>query len=345
MIAQEPFCSVIIVNYNGKRFLDACLESVFAQTYPAFEVIVVDNGSTDGSVEFLRSRFPVARVVQASHNLGFAEGNNLGVRHAKGNTIILLNNDTVVEEGWMRELVETVNRDGVAIASSLILTEGIPGRYFERNGSINFLGHNIMRVFERPENIFFGGGASLAYRSEVLGVPFDPDYFAYGEDVYLSLRARFQGMHVLHTNASVVRHAGSGTAGRKRSAFMAMHQEKNRLMNILLFFSPVTLIKIAPFLAGNVFAKLIVCLLSSRCSLAGILRAYAWLAGHGGEIWKKRQSLRAEQRVGDSDVISWMSAHLTNGETPPGSLVNAMARAYCRLVRLRTVEALPKGSR
>ena len=165
--------SIIIVNYNGRHFLFDCLSGVIKQTANGDEIIVVDNGSSDGSAEYIRVTFPSVTLIESGMNLGFAGGNNCGVKHAKNNLIVLLNNDTIVHPGWLEGLVNAIAEGNVAAASSLIKTEGIPERYYEKNGSINFLGHNIMRIFDQPKDIFFAGGASMIFKKDILGIPFD----------------------------------------------------------------------------------------------------------------------------------------------------------------------------
>jgi GT2 family glycosyltransferase len=106
LAAQLPLVSVITVNFNGARYLADLLNSLESQSYPRFEVLVVDNGSTDGSIPLVRDSFPQVRVVEARQNLGFAEGNNFGIREARGAYVALINNDTVVEPDWLANLVE-----------------------------------------------------------------------------------------------------------------------------------------------------------------------------------------------------------------------------------------------
>ncbi len=335
---MNPFCSVIVLNYNGRRFLSGCLDSLLAQSYSPFETIFVDNASSDGSAAFVRETYPSVRVLEAERNLGFAGGNNFGYRHASGEIIVLLNNDTVVEPGWLEQLVAALAPADVAAASSLILTEGVPPEYYERNGTINFLGHNIMRKFERPEEIFFAGGASLAYKREILGEPFDADYFAYSEDVHLSLRARFMGYEIRHAAASRVKHFGGGTSGKRPSRYLLYLQERNRLLNMLLFFSGSTLARIFPLLMLNLPAKLAASLFTRRYSFFSILRAYCWLIFHPRLIARKRERLRAVKCVPDSAVTEKMSADLTFGNTLPQRIVDGIGRASCRTFGVHTLE-------
>jgi GT2 family glycosyltransferase len=284
-------------------------------------------------------------VVEAGRNLGFSGGNNLGVEHSTAEFVVLLNNDTVVAPGWLSNLVAAVLPAGVACASSLVHTEGIPDRYYEKNGSINVLCLNIMRVFEKPENIFYCGGASLVFKRSLLGLPFDADYFAYVEDVYLGLRARFRGYRVVHTNSSVVRHLGGATANRASGAFVTYLQERNRILTLLLFFSGATILRSIPFLLMSLAARVAAGCFSRRHSLRGVIRAYRWLLTHPGTILRKRRTLQAQRTVPDTEVLGWMTGKIVNGEGSSGRVVNGLALAYCRLVGLRTIERLPAGLR
>lgn len=334
-----PASSIIILNFNGRRFLEDCLGSVQREVGGRAEIILVDNGSSDGSTDFVRSRFPGVQVLDAGRNLGYAGGNNLGVRHARTNVVVLLNNDTVVDTGWLDGLLSALSRPDVAVASSLVRTKGIPDRYYEKNGSINFLGHNIMEVFDRPEEIFYCGGTSLAFRKDLLGIPFDEDYFAYAEDVYLSMRARFMGYRIMQANASRVEHYGGGTSGEAPiKPIIWMLQERNRLLNMLLFFSGRTLLKLIPYFIANMIAKYLAGLTSPRFSLLGAIHAHWWLFRHASRIMEKRRVLHREFRVQERSVLSQMSARLVQGDSVPARFLNGISIFYCRLVGLRTVE-------
>ncbi|MFA6455532.1 MAG: glycosyltransferase family 2 protein [Bacteroidota bacterium] len=330
--------SIIIVNYNGKHFLHDCLTPVLAQLAEDDEVIIVDNASWDGSTAYIRETFPTVRLIESKANLGFAGGNNLGVKHAAGDHIILLNNDTIVRPGWLEGLKNAIAEERVACASSLIKTEGIPDRYYEKNGSINFLGHNIMRIFEEPSDIFFAGGASMIFKKDILGIPFDEDYFVYAEDVYLGLRTRFMGYQIRHTNESALDHFGSGTSKHQKNTFLTYYQERNRLMNTVLFFSPKTVFKVFPFIFVNCFGKCFLSLLGQKYSLVGLLHAYGWFFINFRTMMLKRKQLRAERTVHENEVIRFMTGKLTNGESPVGKFVNAVALAYCRMVNLTVIE-------
>lgn len=341
----EPAVSIIIVNYNGKHLLANCLDAVRRQTGVPFETIMVDNGSRDGSAEFVRQNYAEVRVVEAGSNLGFAGGNNLGVRHSNTDLVVLLNNDTVVGQNWLAPLVRSVEAPDVAVASSFVITRGIPERFYRRNGSLNLLGHNIMEVFSRPENLFYCSGASLIFKRDLFGEPFDPEYFAYCEDVYLGLRARFMGMRLIHVNDSLVDHLGGATIGSKKSRRIWMFQERNRVLNLLLFFTPWTVLRVLPVLVVSMAAKFGLALFSPRYRLPGLIHAWFWLLTHPGFVLRRRRSLAREKRVEESEVISWMSARVVPGDSVASRLLNGVTVAYFRAVGLRTVESLPEGTR
>ncbi len=340
-----PLASIVILNWNGKSYLDACLESVLRQDDDSFEILLVDNGSIDGSAEYVRRQYPGVKVIEVGANLGFAGGNNLGVRHAGGDIVILLNNDTVVQPGWLSGLRQAMENPEAVLVSSHVVTEGIPARYYERNGSINLVGHNIMRIFTLPENTFFCSGASLAFRKKVFGEPFDPEYFLYSEDVYLGLRARFMGYRPVHVCESVVLHRGGAATAKSPAAHITCLQERNRLLNLLLFFSIGTILKILPLFVAQAAAKIAWALVGGEYSLPGLLRAYLWPLVHPGYIRKRRKQLGGERRVPERDVLSWMTAHMTNGESAIGRAMNSVSAGYCRLVGLHTIERTPIGSR
>ena len=308
------------------------------QEYKNYEILFVDNASDDGSAAFVQEKFPSVKIFSLEKNTGFAGGSNFGVQHAQYNLIVLLNNDTTVEKNWLENLVNAVRPSDVAAASSLILTEGVPNKYYEMNGSVNFLGHNIMRIYQKKEDIFFAGGASLIYKREILGIPFDDDYFAYGEDVYLSLKARFAGYRVVHVNGSVVHHYGSGTSKNQKSSVKTFYQERNRLLNTMLFFSPKTLVKLFPLFFLNVLAKKAAGLLPTKYSITGIVQAYWWLLSHIGSIRKKRRELAEFKKVPEEEIISRMTCKVTNGESMQGKIANKFAFWYFRIVNIRTIE-------
>lgn len=238
MVKSMPQISVIIVNWNGKRFLKNCIESVLNQTYKSFEIIVVDNGSTDGSIELLETQYCNKTIlIKNKTNYGFARGNNIGIVQAKGDYIVTLNNDTVADEKWLSELVQPVLDDPkIGLCGSKILLTQTPGKI--DSVGINIFpdcmsrqrGHNEFDSgqYTRNEEILLPSACAALYRKKMLdeiGL-FDEDFFAYCEDTDIGLRARLLGWKAILVPSAIIYHYYSGTLG-KASSKKAFLVERN----------------------------------------------------------------------------------------------------------------------
>ena len=244
----EAEASVVIVNHDGLRYLDECLTAVLAQELEpgrpgeGFEAILVDNASADGSAEHVERRFPCVRVVRLAANLGFAGGNNAGIREARGRHVVLLNNDTRVRPGWLKALIDAADSDrgGGAVAAKLVFLDP-PGTIQTAGWLMLSDGSGADRGFREPdrgqydqrEEVFGACGASVLYRREMLadvGV-FDDSFFMYYEDADLNWRMRLRGWRVIYEPAAVVDHVHAGSSG-EWSPFFTFHVDRNRLLMI-----------------------------------------------------------------------------------------------------------------
>jgi hypothetical protein len=219
----SPRFSVIVLNYNGLAWLEPCLSALVAQSNaPSFEIIVADNGSSDGSLRLVASRFPSVRVVDNGGNLGFAGGNNAAARAAGGGILAFLNNDTIPAPDWLARLDAALEVPGrTLVASKLVFldrpqTIDSAGDGYLRAGGAFKRGHGFdAAAYGTSEDVFGACGAALAIDRrvfEALG-GFDEDFFMVYEDVDLSYRARLAGHTCWYAADAVVRHAGSGTLG------------------------------------------------------------------------------------------------------------------------------------
>ncbi len=222
--------SVIIPNWNGARYLPPCLNSLRHQTVADFETIVVDNGSTDGSLDLLARDYPWVQVIALPHNLGYAGGCNVGLQAAHGETLIILNNDTEVTPGWLAGLLEALERHpdaGMATPKVLLWDDRrrlhTAGDYVRTNGIPDSRG--VWQLdegqFDRYEYVFGASGVSPAYRRTMLDDigPFDADLGSYCEDVDLSWRAQLAGYRCIYTPHSQLYHRVSATGGGVISSF------------------------------------------------------------------------------------------------------------------------------
>ena len=230
--SRPPLVTVTVVNFNGRPHLERCLPALFATTGVDFEVVVADNGSTDGSLELLAERWPAVRVLSFGGNLGFGVANNRAARAARGEFVAFLNNDTAVEPGWLASLLEPLLAEPeiAASCSTLRLLE-FPGILNARGGGMTSAGYgydiDFMAPVERPplngldsgwqDVLFPTAAAALVRRQEFLDIGgFDPAVFMYHEDVDLGLRLWLTGRRVVCCAGSVVFHAFGGTSHRER---------------------------------------------------------------------------------------------------------------------------------
>lgn len=224
-IPTRPEVSVVVINYNGLEHLELCLGALGRQTHRDFEVVLVDNGSTDGSEDYVRSHFPHVRIVRLEKNAGFCGGNNAGIRAARGDLIALLNNDTEVQPRWLEALCAALRRDPSAglCASRMI-------RFWERSVLDNAGdlmtpgGFALERGRGEPDGAEFAGdcevfgacaGAALYRRSmfDEIGL-LDEGFFLTYEDLDLSFRARLAGYRCLYAADAGVYHKVRGTMNR-----------------------------------------------------------------------------------------------------------------------------------
>lgn len=255
--------AVLIVNFNGKQYLAECLDSLLAQTKRPDTIVVVENGSTDGSLEFLRERYPQVTVLNQELNLGFAEGNNVGIKWLRStaapDAVALVNNDTKAEPGWLAALVAALESDAqLGSAASRMLYASDPGRINNagdmplRDGTGVARGrHLATNDFGEDAEVFGACAGAAIYRMKALedaamdGDFFDPDYFAYNEDVDLSWRLRKRGWKCRYVADARILHHHSATSGRY-STWILFHGERNRCWTLIKNFS-WWIILVSPF--------------------------------------------------------------------------------------------------
>ncbi len=227
---ERPLASVIIPNWNGAQHLPVCLDALRAQTYPDVEVVLVDNGSTDGSQALVTEQYPEVRLLALERNLGLTGGNNAGFRTAQGDILISLNNDTEAHPRFVEALVNALAEHpeaGMAAAKMLLFDRrdhihsagdgyGVDGIPFNRG-----VWQRDEGQFDEPGWIFGGCGGAVGYRRvmlEDIGL-FDESLFMYCEDVDLNWRAQLFGWRCWYTPQSVIYHKLSATGGGSIASF------------------------------------------------------------------------------------------------------------------------------
>ncbi len=256
-MSPAKLVSVIIPNWNGKRFLAGCLDSLRKQTYQNIEVIIVDNGSKDGSVEFIKENYPEVKLITFQTNTGFSPAVNAGIRGSAGEYLALVNNDTIAEPRWVEELVAALEEHpeiGSAGCKMLAyddqtLLDGV-GDGYRRGGLPGRIGHKEKDVghFDKPRYILGACGGAAMYRRSLfddIGL-FDDDYFAYLEDVDLALRAQSAGYKCLYIPTARIYHLGCGTTGSGYSPMVVKLSAQNNINTIVKNIPMPLLIKFLP---------------------------------------------------------------------------------------------------
>lgn len=250
--------SVVVLNYNGKRYLDDCLSSLAAQTFRDLEVIVVDNASTDGSVEHIESNFSWVRLVINKENLGFAGGTNSGIKAAKGEFILTFNNDARADSRLLEYLHKPMADSKVGVCGAKMLLD---------DGRINSAGICLSRSgaawdrgmfepdngqYDAREEVFGACAGAALYRREMLdeiGL-FDEDFFLYMEDVDLAFRARLAGWNCIYVPEAKVLHHHGGTAGAG-SDLSVYYGNRNVIWYVIKDFPTRLLITSLPFIIAR----------------------------------------------------------------------------------------------
>ena len=231
--------SIVIPNFNGNEFLKECLSSIKKQTYPFYEVIIVDNGSEDESVEFIQKNYPEFKLIQNKENLGFATAVNQGIKASMSEYIFLLNNDTELEINCISNLLKCIKKDDklFAVSSKMI-------QYDDRNliddagdeytilGYTRKVGNNrSSKQYQNEREIFSASAGAALYRKSIFDIIgyFDENFFAYMEDVDISYRAKLYGFKCYYCPSAVVYHRLSATSGSKYNAFKIRLAARNNI--------------------------------------------------------------------------------------------------------------------
>jgi GT2 family glycosyltransferase len=238
MESNAPLISVVVLNWNGERVIQTCLESLRAQTYRPLEILVVDNASTDGSVALIRNQFPEIKLIVNERNLGFGGGNNVGIRSARGRYLMMLNNDTRLVPRCIEELKRSLEKDArYGACASKILLEDEPNPIDAAGIVVCPDGLSIGRGrlehadrYDEEVEVFFASDCACLYRREMLeeiGL-YDEDFFAYADETDMGWRARLAGWKCIYSPEAIVYHCHSASTG-SYSPFKAFLVERNRI--------------------------------------------------------------------------------------------------------------------
>jgi GT2 family glycosyltransferase len=315
-----PRVSIVLTSWNSGAYLPRCLGCLVAQTFQDFEVIVVDNGSTDGSVDHLEQDWPALKfhIQRMEKNTGFAVANNMGARLAHGRWLALLNTDAFPELDWLENLVSGAQQNPqFSFFASRQIQDRAPDRLDGCGDALHFSGFAWRRNYNEPADqcgleaieVFSACGAAAFYdRAAFLSVGgFDEDFFAYHEDVDLGFRLRLKGHRCLYNPRASVNHMGSASQG-ERSDFVFYHGHRNIIWSFVQNMPGGLFWMYFPaFLVANMYYL-----------------AYFTLRGSGKALWRakidalkglkkalqKRKLIQQSRVVSNHDLVSVLETNL-----------------------------------
>ena len=310
--------TIVIVNYNGEEYLKDCLDSIAKSTYRDFEVILVDNGSSDGSVYFVKKYFPWVKIIKNEVNVGFAEGCNIGAKHNSGKYIVFLNTDVRVEHNWLEELAKTAESDpslGACGCKVLRMNTGlidcIGGFICDTYGyGLYPLGHleKDRCQYDNVTECFAIAGMCMLVRREVFEMigDFDSKFFLLVEDIDLCWRMRLAGYAIRVNPHAVVYHKSMATFKKEhiRRDDIRFLVERNTLRMLIKNYSTKSLIKILPKYFAIILAESIFYIFIAKTPLTiSNMRAILWNIRNLRGSWALHANINATLRsVNDKDV-------------------------------------------
>jgi len=231
--------TIVIPNYNGKHFLEPCLKSLYQQTEKLFEIIIVDNGSTDGSAKYIKEHFPLVSLIALDENYGFSRAVNEGIKASITPYVILLNNDTTAHGDFIKAMVLAIEKSPkiFSVSSKMVqmdnpeLIDSAGDLYTLIGWAVNRGSGRFLSYYQKPCNIFSACGGAAIYRRSVfeqIGL-FDESYFAYLEDIDIGYRAKIYGYRNRYEPRAIVYHAGSGTTGSNHNSFKVRLTARNSI--------------------------------------------------------------------------------------------------------------------
>ena len=321
LVEATPRVAVIVINYNGKRWLNRCFSSLAKTTYPNYSVYLVDNASTDGSTGHVRVSFPWVKIIQLQKNFGFARGYNLAVKQVEAKYVALLNNDTeILEPNWLGMMVRTAEKDNLvgALACKIVFTSnpailnsvggfGIP--YWRGAADLGY-GERDDGQFDSPpiKPFSFCGGAALTrldlFREEE---GFDESFFAFFEDTDFSWRLRIRGYRTAYVPGAKVAHYYSGTWSNETEKMYLC--KRNLFRSILKNCSRDVLFRWA--LPSHMLFTIMASISYLTVEHAplkswSLLKSVLWNVWHLKSTYRKRKLIQTARKIGDEDILRAM---------------------------------------
>lgn len=317
---NKPLVSVIILGYNGKKYIDMCLKSIFAMSYKNIEVIFVDNASVDGSSDYIKKNYKKVIILKNEKNLGFAGGHDIAIKHAKGDAIITINIDSFVEKNLLDVLIPELYKspDIGMVYPKLVeypnsnLIDSI-GSFFTITGILYHFGHDrdeSLPIYNKPLEPYATKGALLVRMSVIKKIGFfDNDYFLYFEETDFCHRLWLAGYRIVYVPTTKNFHIGAGVTRTMKESFIIFHSEKNRVCTYLKNLSFGYLWKVLFFIFLIHESSSIYFLIKGRFGNAwAIQKAIFWNIFHIRKTLQKRKIIQTRiRKIKDQDFLPKLS--------------------------------------
>jgi GT2 family glycosyltransferase len=314
---MNPFISIVVLNFNGKKWIHNCLVSLQKQTYTNYEVIFVDNGSTDGSIEYAKKFSLNLKVVLAGKNLGIAGGNNLGYKNSKGKYILLLNNDIRLDSDYLVKFVLAIKKLPQAdiIQSKLVIMDDPSildscGSFWTNSSFLYHYGNGKkenLDIYNTSFPVFTVKSASVLIKKSVIdriGL-YDDEYFAYYEETDFCHRAWLAGYQCWYWPNTKIYHALGGTSLSFNNDFIQFHNFKNKLLSFLTNFEVVNLLYIIPeFIILNILIGFGWLAQGKYKHMLSLYKAIWWNLKNIKRTLLKRNLVQKLRKRSDSEIFS-----------------------------------------
>ncbi|MDP8261825.1 MAG: glycosyltransferase family 2 protein [Candidatus Ancaeobacter aquaticus] len=322
---NSPLVSFMIINWNGKNYLEKCFTSIQEQTYPHIEVIMVDNGSSDDSILFTESSFPTVRIIKNTDNLGYVIAKNQAAKSAQGTYLFSLDSDTHLDRFCVENLVKEMESDSRIGMCACHLKSYAGASELSCGFGCDF----FSTATYNDKEPFFSDGAGIFIRKDLyieIG-GFDETHFMYKEDVDLGWRVNLMGYRVFAAQKAIVYHMSGGVSGIEGKRLDAHWKngtqyetnyrrrylgEKNSLRNVLKNYSSLTLIWMIPLyvLVSVAEMLLFLCVGQPKTVLNCYLKAYGWNIRHLADTIKEHNRMQRLRKVGDLTILRKMDKRL-----------------------------------
>lgn len=319
----DPLVFVIVINYNGVKYLKTCLSSLAQQTYSNYKIVVFDNASTDNSVEFIQQNFPNIRIIQAGKNFGFAEGNNFAMKFALdqgASYFFLVNNDTEAKMDLVEKLVNSAESDdSLGIVGPSVFALQNKYSIQERGVTIDRFGYPlaIKNASLNGDCVFFVSGCAMLIKVELIrkiGL-FDKEYFMFVEDLDLCWRAQLAGYKIIVNEKAVIYHASGGSisggvikaASYKTNVRRVFLREKNTIRTLIKNYNTYNMITTVSFYVALLFFECFLWIFLLKPNTAkNIVKAIFWNIQNLPQTFNQRAKIQSIRKINDHNITGKM---------------------------------------